>query len=57
MSLPESGIDQVCDLPYHSENMPYSSPCVKQEKSNRKAMNRSWSNQKANPTLKTKNGK
>ena len=26
------------------------------KKSNRKAMNRSWSNQKANPTLKTKAG-
>ena len=27
------------------------------EKSNRKAMNRNWSNQKANPALKTKTGK
>ena len=26
------------------------------EKSNRKAMNRNWSNQKANPALKTKAG-
>ena len=26
-------------------------------KSNRKAMNRNWSNQKANPALKTKAGK
>ena len=26
-------------------------------KSNRKAMNRDWNNQKANPALKTKNGK
>ena len=26
-------------------------------KSNRKAMNRNWSNQKANPALKTKTGK
>ena len=26
------------------------------EKSNRKAMNMNWSNQKANPTLKTKTG-
>ena len=31
--------------------------CVrKQNKSNRKAMNRDWSNQKANPALKTKAG-
>ena len=28
----------------------------KLEKSNRKAMNRNWSNQKANPALKTKAG-
>ena len=28
----------------------------KSEKSNRKAMNRNWSNQKANPALKTKAG-
>ena len=27
-----------------------------QKKSNRKAMNRNWSNKKANPTLKTKTG-
>ena len=27
-----------------------------EEKSNRKAMNRNWSNQKANPALKTKTG-
>ena len=26
------------------------------DKSNRKAMNRNWSNQKANPALKTKTG-
>ena len=29
---------------------------VKVIKINRKAMNRNWSNQKANPTLKTKTG-
>ena len=29
---------------------------VDSHKSNRKAMNRNWSNQKANPTLKTKTG-
>ena len=28
----------------------------KYDKSNRKAMNRNWSNQKANPALKTKAG-
>ena len=30
--------------------------CIKQYKSNRKAMNRNWSNQKSNPALKTKAG-
>ena len=30
--------------------------CYRYHKSNRKAMNRNWSNQKANPTLKTKTG-
>ena len=29
---------------------------IVQCKSNRKAMNRNWSNQKANPALKTKTG-
>ena len=29
---------------------------LKGTKSNRKAMNRNWSNQKANPALKTKSG-
>ena len=29
---------------------------LKRDKSNRKAMNRNWSNQKANPALKTKAG-
>ena len=30
--------------------------CSKANRSNRKAMNRNWSNQKANPALKTKAG-
>ena len=29
---------------------------LRNEKSNRKAMNRNWSNQKSNPSLKTKTG-
>ena len=34
----------------------YISDCPSQYKSNRKAMNRNWSNQMANPALKTKAG-
>ena len=34
----------------------FNSAVLPSNKSNRKAMNRNWSNQKANPTLKTKTG-
>ena len=39
----------LCQVPVHFLVFTF-------EKSNRKAMNRNWSNQKANPALKTKTG-
>ena len=44
--------DKVCDLMQDDGSLTVNNS----EKSNRKAMNRNWSNQKANPALKIKAG-
>ena len=55
----ETSTDEKTVVNNHLNDLPYKFAVnvkERQDKSNRKAMNRNWSNQKVNPALKTKAG-